>query len=118
MNRRKAGASTQLAGELATDEAGQSETDATEIISPALSPPIAISETAFETELEAQVVAINAAAEETDVTEEAAADAAVPQTGVMDTAAAEAAAAQTAAALDADSAVAESAARVPAPALV
>jgi hypothetical protein len=118
VNRRKAGGAKQQADEVATDEAGQSETDETEIISPALSPPIAISETAFETELEAQVVAINAAAEETDVTEAPTAETAGTQTAAAQTAVAQTAVAQTAIATDAETCVPESAERVRAPALV
>jgi hypothetical protein len=76
VNRQRARNSKQQSSELPfapVETSLQCQSEEAEVVSPALSPTIAISETAFESELEAQVVAINAAEEETPVTTDAAA---------------------------------------------
>jgi hypothetical protein len=75
VNRQRARNSKQQSSELSSspvETSLQCQSDEAEVVSPALSPMIAISETAFESELEAQVVAINAAEEEMPVTTDAA----------------------------------------------
>jgi hypothetical protein len=68
VKRQKAGGSKQQIWEPGTspvEASGQTQSNEAEMISPALTPTIAISEAAFKSELEAQVAAINAAQHET-----------------------------------------------------
>jgi hypothetical protein len=68
VKRQKAGSSKQQICEPGTspvETSGQAQSSEARIISPALTPTIAISEVALESELEAQVAAINAAQDET-----------------------------------------------------
>ena len=69
VKRRRAGNSKQQIWMPATapvETSGQAQSVEAEIISPSLSPTIVISESAFESELEAQVAAINTAQDKTD----------------------------------------------------
>jgi hypothetical protein len=76
VNRQKAAAAKQPANDMHAAPAPASSSagdEGAEVISPALSPPIAISESAFESELDAQVDAINAAEEKAVVATDTAA---------------------------------------------